>query len=79
VQIDINIRGLFMMCAAWLPHLKSKPKACIVNVSSGLAFVPLTRCPAYCATKARHPQGQRVSGSLLSHLTSMLYASATAT
>lgn len=44
-----------MMCAAWLPHLKSKPKASVVNVSSGLAFVPLTRCPAYCATKVQQP------------------------
>ncbi|KAK9832749.1 hypothetical protein WJX81_008156 [Elliptochloris bilobata] len=51
-EIDINIRGLFNMCAAWLPHLKTKEAAYIINVSSGLAFVPLARVPSYCATKA---------------------------
>jgi len=27
-------------------------KGTIINVSSGLAFVPLTNAPIYCATKA---------------------------
>ena len=39
------------MCAAWLPHLKAKRAAYLINVSSGLAYVPLTRAPSYCATK----------------------------
>jgi uncharacterized oxidoreductase len=29
-----------------------QPNAVLVNVSSGLAFVPLARFPVYCATKA---------------------------
>ena len=41
------------MCAAWLPHLKARQAAYLINVSSGLAYVPLTRAPSYCATKVR--------------------------
>lgn len=33
-------------------HLKSKKYAAIINISSGLAFVPLSFMPVYCATKA---------------------------
>jgi uncharacterized oxidoreductase len=40
------------MTDAFLPHLKTKADAVIVNVSSGLAYVPLARFPVYCATKA---------------------------
>ena len=38
--------------AAFVPHLRKQGSAAIVNVSSGLAFVPLARYPVYCATKA---------------------------
>jgi uncharacterized oxidoreductase len=51
-EIDINLIGTIRMCAKFLPHLKSKSTAAIVNVSSGLAFVPLPMSPVYCATKA---------------------------
>ena len=47
------------MCAAWLPHLKTKKTAYLINISSGLAFVPLTRVPSYCATKVRGGRGGR--------------------
>jgi uncharacterized oxidoreductase len=40
------------MTAAFLPHLRKQADATIINVSSGLAFVPLSRTPTYCATKA---------------------------
>ena len=33
-----------------VPHL-SRPSI-IINISSGLAFVPMARYPVYCATKA---------------------------
>jgi uncharacterized oxidoreductase len=32
--------------------LKSQDEAAIINVSSGLAFIPLPLSPVYCATKA---------------------------
>jgi uncharacterized oxidoreductase len=35
-----------------LPHLLARPRAAIVNVTSGLAFAPLSGAPVYCATKA---------------------------
>ena len=40
------------MSAEFIPQLAGKPNATLVNVSSGLAFAPLTFFPVYCATKA---------------------------
>ncbi len=40
------------MVQSFLPHLKTRKDALIVNVSSGLAFVPMPLSPVYCATKA---------------------------
>ena len=40
------------LTAALLPHLQAQPSAAVVNVTSGLAFVPLLATPTYCATKA---------------------------
>ncbi len=51
-EIDINLSGPVRMIQQFLPHLKSREGALIVNVSSGLAFVPLPLSPVYCATKA---------------------------
>jgi uncharacterized oxidoreductase len=51
-EIEINLNGPIRMVKEFLPHLKRKPEAAIVNVSSGLAFVPLPLSPVYCATKA---------------------------
>ena len=50
--IAINLLGTLRLTAALLPHLKSKPRASLVTVSSGLAFVPLAATPTYSATKA---------------------------
>ena len=50
--ITTNLLGPIRLTAALLPHLKAKPAATIMTVSSGLAFVPLTATPTYCATKA---------------------------
>lgn len=51
-EIDTNIYGVLRVTSAFLEHLKSKPAATIVNISSGLAFMPMSRFPVYCATKA---------------------------
>ena len=51
-EIEINLSGPVRMIQQFLAHLKTRDGALIVNVSSGLAFVPLPIAPIYCATKA---------------------------
>lgn len=51
-EIDINLKGPLWMVQKFLPFLKKAPAAAIINVTSGLAFVPLPTSPVYCATKA---------------------------
>lgn len=52
-EIDINIRGPMHLVLQLHKHLKSKPNALVVNVSSVLGFVPFsTLNPVYCATKS---------------------------
>jgi uncharacterized oxidoreductase len=51
-EIDINLTGPVRMIQQFLPHLKSRPAALIVNVSSGLAFIPFPLSPVYSAAKA---------------------------
>jgi uncharacterized oxidoreductase len=51
-EVDTNINGVLRVTTAFLPQLKSRPSATLINVSSGLAFIPLVRYPVYCATKA---------------------------
>jgi uncharacterized oxidoreductase len=50
--IATNLLGPIRLTAALLPLLLRQPQSAIVNVSSGLAFVPLTNTPTYSATKA---------------------------
>ena len=51
-HIAINLQGPIHLTTALLPHLRARPRAAIVNVTSGLAFVPLAIFPTYSATKA---------------------------
>lgn len=51
-EIEINLSGPIQMIQKFLPHLKSRKGALIVNVSSGLAFIPLPMSPVYSAAKA---------------------------
>lgn len=51
-EIDINLSGPVRMVQQFLPHLRSRQNAVIVNTSSGLAFIPYPLSPIYCATKA---------------------------
>lgn len=50
--IATNLLGLIRLTSALLPQLRKRARATIINVSSGLAFVPLVITPTYCATKA---------------------------
>jgi uncharacterized oxidoreductase len=50
--VATNLLGPIRLTAALLPHFQKQPRAAIINVSSGLAFLPLALTPTYCATKA---------------------------
>jgi uncharacterized oxidoreductase len=50
--VTTNLLGTIRMVAAFVPHLAARPDGVLMNVSSGLAFVPLPMTPTYNATKA---------------------------
>ncbi len=52
LSIAINLLGPIRLTAALLHRLLGKPHAAILNVTSGLAFMPSAITPSYCATKA---------------------------
>jgi len=51
-EVDIDFNGPIRMVHYFLPSLLKQKEAAVVNVSSGLAFVPLAYLAVYCATKA---------------------------
>jgi uncharacterized oxidoreductase len=52
LTVATNLLGPMRLIAALLPTLLAQPKSAILNVSSGLAFLPQVMVPSYCATKA---------------------------
>lgn len=50
--IVTNLLGPIRLTNALVDHLAGQAGAAIVNLTSGLAFVPLTAAPTYSATKA---------------------------
>lgn len=50
--ITTNLLGPIRLTNALVDHLKAQADAAIVNVTSGLAFVPLVAAATYSATKA---------------------------
>jgi uncharacterized oxidoreductase len=51
-EIATNFEAPIHLSLLFIPHLVKQASAAIVNVSSGLAFSPLSFMPTYCATKA---------------------------
>ncbi len=51
-EIEINLQAPIHLSALFIPHLMKQKEAAIVNITSGLAFVPIAIMPVYCATKA---------------------------
>ncbi len=50
--LTTNVLGPVRLIAAFIEHLRSRPDATIITVSSGLAFTPLGATPSYNASKA---------------------------
>ncbi len=51
-EIATNMEAPIHLCTMFVPILKEKENATIVNVTSGLAFLPTPYVPIYTATKA---------------------------
>ena len=51
-EIRINLEASIILSGLFIPHLAKNTGAAIINVSSGLGFVPAARMPVYSATKA---------------------------
>jgi uncharacterized oxidoreductase len=51
-EIETNLVAPINLCAIFTPLLLKRSQAAILNVSSGLGFVPIATMPVYCSTKA---------------------------
>lgn len=51
-EIETNIVAPMHITSLFAEHLKTKSAAAIINISSGLSFVPIAHVAFYCATKA---------------------------
>lgn len=51
-ELAINLEAPLHLSMLFITHLRQHPKAAIMNVTSGLAFVPGSFAPIYSATKA---------------------------
>ncbi len=51
-EIRINLEAPIVLAGLLVPHLTNQKEPAIINVSSGLGFVPAAKMPVYSATKA---------------------------
>ncbi len=51
-EIEINFHAPIRMLHHFLPQLKRSTSGTVINVSSGLAYVPFAQAPVYSGTKA---------------------------
>ncbi len=50
--IDINLKGVYHLTRACLPHMHTAGGGTVINIGSGAAHNPLEGWSAYCASKA---------------------------
>jgi uncharacterized oxidoreductase len=51
-EIEINLKAYIHLSAYFIPMFMKQKEAAIINISSGLGFIPLAIMPVYCATKS---------------------------
>ena len=51
-ELEINFIAPLHLASLFAPYLSTQSDAAIINITSGLAFVPIAFMPVYCATKA---------------------------
>ena len=51
-EVETNFTAPVHIGSLLAEHLKTQTESAIINISSGLAFVPIAFMPVYCATKA---------------------------
>ncbi|MFB8003332.1 SDR family NAD(P)-dependent oxidoreductase [Nocardia sp. NPDC056000] len=51
-QLAVNLDGVVNGCRAFAPLMVERGSGQIVNISSGLGYIPLAMTPSYCTSKA---------------------------
>ncbi len=51
-EIATNLTAPLHLVALFTDQLKAQPRSALINITSGLAYVPISFMPVYCATKA---------------------------
>jgi uncharacterized oxidoreductase len=51
-EVAINIEAPIHLSTLFIPHLLKQERPAIINITSGLSFVPKANVPVYCATKS---------------------------
>jgi len=51
-EIRVNLEAPIILSALLIPLLAKNPQPALINISSGLGFVPMAAMPVYCASKA---------------------------
>jgi 3-oxoacyl-[acyl-carrier protein] reductase len=51
-NLDINLKGVFLMCRAVIPFMKQQGRGRILNAASFAAIIPSPKGAAYAASKA---------------------------
>ena len=52
LNLDVNLKGTFLMCQAVMPAMKRQRSGRIINAASFAAILPITGSSAYAASKA---------------------------